>query len=32
MAAKMNALEERKGDQGFADLVEYYISQNGRGE
>jgi sulfide dehydrogenase cytochrome subunit len=28
MAAKMEALEERKGDQGFRDLIEYYISQN----
>jgi sulfide dehydrogenase cytochrome subunit len=29
MAVKMSALAERKGDQGFRDLIEYYISQNG---
>ncbi|MGD8309038.1 MAG: hypothetical protein PVG98_06310, partial [Chromatiales bacterium] len=29
MAAKMAALAERKGDQGFSDLIQFYISQNG---
>ncbi len=28
MAKKMDKLEKKEGDQGFADLLEYYASQN----